>query len=97
MGTVVELFKPRAQAPAPAARVAAPVQERDHGPAIHANAQMLAAAGIEGLNELEQQGTAMKVLAALLFYAHQGQDQGRRARSAVVAMQELLGQPPAAA
>lgn len=98
MGTVVELFKARPQAkPAAAPRAPAPAEQREQGPTILANAGMLAAAGMEGLNQLEQEGTAMQVLSALLFYAHQGQDGGKRARRAVIAMQELLGGSPEAA
>jgi len=102
VGNVIDLFAARTKAPAPsgAGRSAAPgngardVREPE-GPAIKANAlTLLAQGGVEGLNHLEEQGAAMAVLSALLFYAHQGQDDGKRARRAVVAMQELLTGAP---
>ena len=91
MGEVVNMFKERAK---PAAQPAAQeTPKRQPGPTLIANASMLGAAGGEGLEHLrqmEEQGAAALVLSALLFYAHQGQDQGQRARRAVLAMQEVI-------
>lgn len=56
-------------------------------------------ANLDKLRDMEKQGAAFQVLSALLFYAHQGHDDGARARRAVIGMQELLGlaPPPAVA
>ena len=90
MGSVID-FKPRVNQ-----QPAAPAQPAQaSGSEFAAVARVLPFAA-PVLRDMEEQGAAMQVLAALMFYAHQGHDDGKRARRAVVAMQELLSGGPAA-